>query len=357
MTNEPKRILCATTFFYPHISGLSRYALILAEELAKKGNLVKVVTGKYSKNEDEFEIFNNIEINRVTSLRLGKGLITNWFSSTYIKNVYWSQILLLHFPSLENVWLVILGKILGKRVISTYHCQFNGMGIFGDWIIDQWINFGMFLSDKIIVNSIDYVEGNNLLKNFRKKIIEINPPVVIRPPKEKLQFKLTTKYTIGYLGRISHEKNIELLIEAITGLGKDFGLVIAGPENIIGEEQYQVRIDKLIAGNNLIKKIGIVNNPTDFFQSIDCLVLPSNNRLESFGMVTAEAIMAGCKVVTTDIAGIRVPVTKSGCGELYENGNVKSLQQAIKKVLTKKYENNKNYWNVIDFVKGYERTF
>ncbi len=44
------RILISSTYFYPYSSGLSVYALRLAEGLAERGHEVVVLTSQYEKS-------------------------------------------------------------------------------------------------------------------------------------------------------------------------------------------------------------------------------------------------------------------------------------------------------------------
>jgi len=191
--------------------------------------------------------------------------------------------------------------------------------------------------------------------------VEIFPPIKTEISGEKIEIR--GKYKIGYLGRISKEKNIECLIEAFTKLPKDYILILAGPEKIVGEKKYQRYILDFINKNKNILKKGEIDNPVKLFNSIDCLVLPSNNPLESFGMVAAEAIKSGCPVIVSDIPGVRLPVKLSKMGELFENNNSDELREKIILVC----KNGKNFYRkkaekleVFDYkktVKEYEKLF
>lgn len=329
-----KKILIGLTYFYPYISGLSQYALILAEEMAKSGNKVTVITSKYDKKLKDEEEFKLINIVRIRGIRIGKGFLMPDYLIK-IKNLLIDcDVVHLHFPSMENVLLAIVSKIFRKKVLATYHCQFNSRNILFDWMVNKWQEIGLLIVDKIFVNSLDYIEGNGLLKQFRSKLFEVDPPIKIS--KSDKYFDLKGKRKIGFLGRISKEKNLELLIEAFKKLPKDYYLYIAGPKMSVGEEDYRTKITNLL--NDRIILLGQVKNPSEFYKSIDCLVLPSNNRLESFGMVAAESISCGTPVVVTNIAGVRVPVIKSGYGEVFESNDVDDLALKIKLVLSKKYE-------------------
>jgi len=59
------------------------------------------------------------------------------------------------------------------------------------------------------------------------------------------------------------------------------------------------------------------------------LVLPSDDRLESFGLVQVEAMINGCPVVVSDLPGVRQPVLMTGGGRLTPVGNPKKLPKIL----------------------------
>jgi glycosyltransferase involved in cell wall biosynthesis len=342
-----QNILINLTYYYPNISGLSQYAKILAEELVKRDNRVTVLCGKHQRDLAELENVNGVRIVRLGAIGAGKGLFIPsiiWKSVKLIKNV---EIVNCHLPSIEGVWVSILAKLLGKRLVTTYHCHYNQ---WAEWW--QWPAY--ILADKIVVNTIDYIEGNDLLKSFREKIVEINPPIKTEGLNKNI---VRRKKVVGFVGRISKEKNIEVLIEAMKKM-PDWELWLAGPERISGEEKYQRKIEMMTEDNQKIKKLGIVKNISDFYREISCLVLPSNNIRESFGMTLAEAINCGTPVVASNLPGIRVPILKSGVGELFDPNDVDELVEKIKLAITKKYsEINKLVFDFGKTVDEYEKVF
>jgi len=351
----PKNILINLTYYYPNISGLSQYAKILAEELVKRGYRITVLCGKHQQDLAELDNVNGVKIVRLRVIRTGKGLVIPsiiWKSMALVKK---AGVINCHFPSIEGVWVAILTKIFRKKLIVTYHCHYNRVA---EW----WQYLAYVLADKIVVNSIDYIEGNNLLKSFRKKITEIYPPIQIplslRGHLPLMKGRNTkSKKIIGFLGRISKEKNIEVLIEAMKKL-PEMELWLAGPEKIIGEEKYRRKIEEMIGNNRKIKRLGVVKNISDFYRQISCLVLPSNNTLESFGMVSAEAINCQTPVVASKIPGIRVPIMKSSAGELFDPNDVDDLVKKIQIATTKKYPKLQNtMFNFMKTVDGYEKIF
>jgi len=121
-------------------------------------------------------------------------------------------------------------------------------------------------------------------------------------------------------------------------------LVLAGPKLVSGEEKYLESIKKCLDFNNIKYHFfyDLGNEElVSFYQSLDCLVLPSNNSTEAFGMVQIEAMNCGVPVVASDLPGIRSPIQKTQMGELFEKNNSIDLTNKIKKIL----KNRNNYLN------------
>ena len=156
---------------------------------------------------------------------------------------------------------------------------------------------GHFPSKKTIVLSKDYF--NNILFHniIKKKIIEI-PPYILLPNKYNKRNIKKNSIKIGYLGRLSDEKGLEILIEASNKLLKnkyDHELIIAGDKE---DKRFQKYIKKLFyksKNNNRIKFIGKINefDKCKFLNNLDIFILPSINSFEAFGIVQLEAMAAG----------------------------------------------------------------
>lgn len=326
-----KNILIGLTYYMPNISGITQYASILADELIKRKYTVNILTSKHQPGLKTEEMINEAKVTRISGYKIGKGIIMPMYLFRAIKLVKQADIVNCHLPAVEGVWLGILSKLLNKTFIVTYQCYFDANNLIVNKAIEIIHNLTCNMADKIIVNSKDYIEGYNLLGNYREKIYEIFPPIKVdKVKKEKKQINI-----LGFLGRISKEKNIEILIEAMNELKKDnYYLELAGPEEIVGEKKYQDKIMNLIKNNKNIKLVGKQKNIASFLSRISCLILPSNNKLEAFGMVQLEAMSMGTPCVVTDLPGIRVPIKTTGMGKLFENNNVVDLVNKIREVMS-----------------------
>lgn len=325
--SERTRVLVGLTYYYPNTSGLSQYAKILAEELAKRGYQVEVVCGRHRLDLAKKETIEGVVVNRIGGWRLGKGFIMPSFLWRVIKLVAQNDIIHCHLPSVESLWLAGWAKLMGKKLVATYHCYFGN-----PWfeVIHQLV---LWMADAVVVNSIDYLDGYNLLRQWRDKVKEIYPPVRLAKTEKSIKIDWGGNKIVGFLGRMSREKRIEVLLEAIPYLPTNWQIVLAGPEEIGGEEKYRQKIEKLLKKHHRrVSRLGQITEAEKvwFLKRCDCLVLPSNNPLESFGMVTAEALSLGTTVVVNNLPGIRVPVNISQSGELFDGGSRDLAQKIIK---------------------------
>jgi len=70
-----------------------------------------------------------------------------------------------------------------------------------------------------------------------------------------------------------------------------------------------------------------------FLGALGCLVLPSVNSTESFGLVQVEAMLSGTHVVASDLPGVRTVARTTGMGELAAPGDAAGLADAVGRVL------------------------
>jgi glycosyltransferase involved in cell wall biosynthesis len=101
---------------------------------------------------------------------------------------------------------------------------------------------------------------------------------------------------IGTLARLSPEKGVDLLMEAIKDL-PDILLTIVGT----GPEELALRAACLaLPACHIHTKEEYL---ADFYRSLDLFVLPSREH-DPFGLVAGEAMMMGVPVIVTDACGI-----------------------------------------------------
>ncbi len=348
-----KRLLIGLTYYSPNISGVTIYAQLLAEKMIGAGFEVKVLCSR-PKGLKKYAVEEKVKIVRSrVLLAVGKGVLMPnywWDSLTEVRN---SEVVNCHLPQLESLMLAIWAKFFRKKLVVTHHCEFGFTGTLSNKlisIISFPFHLGTYiLADKIVSYTKDYAQNSIFLRMFKNKIEYILPPVVvgkegvnkIKEIKEKIKIDKNEKI-VGFVGRIAWEKGLDYLIEAIELVNKKMKakLVLVGPFKEVAGDKSGKKLKKIIDKNKSrivlygpMKHIDLVN----FYKICDCLVLPSTDNLETFGIVQAEAMISGCPVVASNLPGVRMPVIMTGLGEIARIGDSVDLAKKIEKVLTTKY--------------------
>tara|TARA_B100000902_G_C27310825_1_gene918294 strand:- start:1059 stop:2084 length:1026 start_codon:yes stop_codon:yes gene_type:complete len=194
------------------------------------------------------------------------------------------------------------------------------------------------LFKKIFLSMVDcvIVPGNlhrNFIKNlnFKKKIFITKSVGIIKPLSKKKIISKNNKIKIVYIGRISREKNLELLFKLIKS-SSNLSLSIYGKD----EEQLESNLNSSLK-NKIEFKGSILNKKIRVeIKKYDLLILPS--KFEPWGLVIEEAIYNGTPVISSDKVGCNQDlISNLRVGFVFKNNSLRSLQKCIKK-----FQNLKN---------------
>lgn len=191
--------------------------------------------------------------------------------------------------------------------------------------IKKFIAPSKALADIMIKNNSD-INSNNI--------------VVINNFLSSEELKTIPNYTnqgyFLYIGRLSPEKGVHYLLEAMKDLPREIKLKIAGT----GPEEEKLK--KYAKENNLdnVEFLGFKNREEiqELYQNCISTILPCN-WFEIFGMTNIESFINGKPVIASNIGGIPEIVEDNINGLLFEPGNVEQLKECILK-----------YWNNPDLV-------
>lgn len=164
---------------------------------------------------------------------------------------------------------------LTKSHIITHYlaCSKNA----GEWLFGRKVNIN------VIPNGVDfdiYRKNDTIRKAMRKKYHMADDSILL-----------------GFCGRLCRQKNPEMLIDIIVELKNSpiYKLLIVG-DGELREKVMHYAEDCQVEDRILF--VGSTNNTNDYYQMMDCFVLPS--RFEGFGIVLLEAQAAGLRCYTTD---------------------------------------------------------
>ena len=131
-----------------------------------------------------------------------------------------------------------------------------------------------------------------------------------------------------YLGRIMKEKGMNELFWAAKKLHEEFGSKVRLDLAGFFEEEYQGQVEELVSEGAAIFH-GFAKDSRQYYQSADCVVLPSYH--EGMSNVLLEACATGRAIITSDIPGCREAVEEGKNGFLCKPADRASLLEAMRK--------------------------
>lgn len=149
-------------------------------------------------------------------------------------------------------------------------------------------------------------------------------------PSRPMRPSLDERPVIAYAGRLSHEKGVDVLVEA-------FARVAAAlPEAellLVGDGPLRTEIDDRVAANGLASRVKMTGqlNRIDAERTMDAAwiqVAPSLLE-EPFGIAAAEAMMRGTAVVASEGGGLGEIVEAGRGGILVPPGDANALAEAL----------------------------
>jgi glycosyltransferase involved in cell wall biosynthesis len=345
------KVLIVLTYYQPHVSGLTIYAVRLARALVARGHEVTVLTSQFERRLPLEEFVDGVRVVRVpVAFRVSKGVIMPGFGSAATRLVREHDVVSLHLPQFDAWGLALRGRLLRRPVVLTYHCDlqlppspFNRVV---NTVVDAANDLAGRWSDAVVAYTDDFARHSPYLQRFRGKLHVIAPPVELPAvtPDEiaafRRRFQLDGGPLIGMVARLATEKGVEVLLEALPAvLERHPGArgVFAGQyQNVMGEEAYAARIQQLIDRVGPHWQFTGLLNPREvaaFMHTLSCLTVPSLNSTESFGLVQIEAMLCGTPVVASNLPGVRQPVQLTGMGEIAPVGDPAALAERLLRVI------------------------
>jgi len=163
-----------------------------------------------------------------------------------------------------------------------------------------------------------------------------------RPEGPSSAFPKNETITVGYLGRVCHQKGLHMLAEALEILCADAALPpirvqAAGYLDPV-EQPYLDDVLRLVSGaglNNRFEYLGELDRPGKIamLQSCDLVAAPALHP-ESKGLTVLEAWANGIPAVLPDAGAFPEMLETTGGGLLFEPGNAASLAARIRELIT-----------------------
>jgi len=218
------------------------------------------------------------------------------------------------------------------RIVETVHSDFS-------WS-DSMVKVSKREEHVLAQIAISNQMGRKLLKNGNKNVMVL-PQVIdwkrFAPKRDKKILKnINTDFVVGFVGRLSPEKNVPLIIKCAEQL-PDVSFVI------VGDGPQKKPLEQMSEHLNNIHFLGSKQNVEEYYNSFDALILPSF--VEGLPLVILEAMSCGTPVIASDVGAISEVVFDKITGSLIWNERdpslfIKEIKKYKEKGLDKQYSNN-----------------
>lgn len=134
-------------------------------------------------------------------------------------------------------------------------------------------------------------------------------------------------FLFTFIGRLIHQKAVDILIDAFAKMGDNPELLI------VGQGTDQAALESLVKERQLQGRImfaGVRSDVAAILSASDCFVLPS--RYEGLPLVLTEAVAAGSAVIVSDFEAAGEVIEKEKSGLIVPRDNAQALAQAMDRV-------------------------
>jgi glycosyltransferase involved in cell wall biosynthesis len=186
---------------------------------------------------------------------------------------------------------------------------------------------GLWATDVQITPS-DFMKRRVLRYPHCRSIQRIYPGLDLAEYPESPRDCERSSVVVGAVARLARGKGVDVLIRALGQLPPNLGwrLEVAGD----GEERPELeRLARELGLHERIHFQGWTHDIAGFWSRCDLAVVPSDEWIESFGMVAVEAMASGLAVIAARNGGL-VEIVKDGeTGRIFEKGNPHDLARHL----------------------------
>jgi glycosyltransferase involved in cell wall biosynthesis len=334
-----KKLLIATDCFLPRWDGISRFLADIIPEL--NDFEITIVAPDFPGDHQPI----NAKIIRIPlgKLVIGDFRVTQNCKEAIEDHIIHSDIVWVHTLSTIGRTAVSLARKHGRKTIFFIHSI--------DWeLVIRSINIPSPIKDVLYpfirLNVLSYYKKCDLIMSPEENVermldwngvdtkkVRVNMGVNLKrftyPEDKELAKKaigLSGQKVIGFCGRISREKNLDVLLNAHKRIRREYPdtvLLIVGS----GIKKYEQKLKK----EEKVFFVGSKDDVVPYLQAMDIFVLPS--LVETTSLATLEAMACGAVPICTPVGYVREYIKEKVNGMLFPFGNETILALKIKLLL------------------------
>lgn len=330
----PRHIVHISAHYPPYLGGTERVAFEVATMLARRGNTVDVITSTigYTANFQDEHII-NYGVHRMPAFICANvpvipGLFFKLLTAPQ-SSIFHIHVVQAFIPEV----VLLAAKIRRIPVIAHFHLDVAPSGRFGKLFeLYKKTLFPVMLSHatKVIVFS----EDQKQLLHTKYDVSLSNIAIIPNGVSDDFFFKqkriLPAKPVLLCVGRLSQQKNIKQLLQALDGISDQVVTYI------VGEGELKAELEALSQKLHLqnVHFVGRADGEElkQYYRKANIFVLPSER--EGMPLVLLEAMAMGLPIIGTDVIGIQNLVLPGKNGLLVPLRDSKALQNAIASLIT-----------------------
>jgi glycogen synthase len=306
LAHGQQKILISSYRFHPNVGGIETVALIVAEELAKRGYTIKVIT-QTPADQNHLNDLPCEVIRRPSFLQT-------------LDLVHWCDLFIINNnDSLRAAWPLLTMR---KPAIIVHHGQYRPSN-------------GLLAWQEPLKHYVRRRVENISVSHALAKQLDIPYTVVSNPYRDDLFCEMPEvkrNQELVFLGRLDHQKGLDLLFKALKLLQ---GQALTPRLTVIGTGLEEKNFRRLAQDLGIASQIHFAGEKTgsELVQLLNAhriMVIPSRP-LEAFGIVALEGIACGCVVLGSAQGGL--PEAIGPCGETFISEDIQDLAKQLSNLL------------------------
>ncbi len=331
MSNNQHQEVCIAqvcAYYPPHVGGLERVAKMCAEELSKRRYSVRVITSSDAGIKKGMKKDGNLQVTALWNFEFAHTPVAPtllWHLLRLPRN----SLIHLHLAHAYYPELVLLAsKLRGIPYVAHFHLDVGPSGFFGPiFLAYKRLLWGPVLqyARRVITCSQDQASVVERKFGVKKENIVVIPNAVSDDFfSNRVYIPPIKTFHLLYIGRLSVQKRVEHLIEAVSRLSIPAHLTIVGD----GEERSKLE--------EFVRKLKLTNvsfegrkndvEMQEYHRKNDVFLI-SSDKEGGTPLVALEAMASGLPVIGTNVSGIREFL--QGVGVLVDKPYVENFAEAV----------------------------
>lgn len=305
-------IVHISSYFPPHLGGMEKVVEKLAIMQAKSGLNVRVITSnigavQHSKN-------NLISVRRLRSFEIAHTPIMPSLLRTLLtcpsRSIFHVHVSQAGVPEVA----LLAAKIKRCKIIMHIHGDIGPSGTVGillPFYKKFFLGFALRHADSVVVPTDAMKEIIVNMYKLKNRLYVVSAGVVKEFFVEKKSYSTTPKrIRLLYTGRLSIEKNVKLLIEAVDLLTNPAEFTIVGDGSLKADIEKQISLMR--NNDHVVKLVGLKSQKEliEYYRRADIVLIASD--YESQSLVALEAMASTAPIIFAPLPAVKYIVGDGG---------------------------------------------